>query len=52
MYRVTVVFLNPDTELEDWSIFDFTHDVDAWRFHDVVFKSLNVISVSKPIKLC
>lgn len=51
MWRVCVVYFNPKTELEDWACFDFMSDLEAWRFHELVFKSNNVNSVTKPFKI-
>lgn len=48
MWRVKFVYFNPIVEFEDDVYVDFHSDLDAWRFHDLVFKSPSVVAVYKP----
>lgn len=50
-WRVKVYEIDPISELEGWSYYDFNFDVDAWRFREVAMKSSNVTAVQCPIPI-
>lgn len=48
IWRVQVVSICPIAELEEIVFYDFYDDLTAWRFFELMSKSVNYISVSKP----
>lgn len=50
-WRVKVYEIDPISELEGWSYYDFRHDVDAWRFREIAMKSSTVTAVQCPIPI-
>lgn len=51
MWRIRVTIYNPLVDFEDDIYLDFSTDLEAWNFHERLFRCINVLSVSKPFKV-
>lgn len=51
MWHVTVQSYHPSLgdECITFNTYVFNTDLEAWRFHELVFKAVNTMAVSKPI---